>query len=84
MVPPDADVPPLPPVGLVVVPPVGVLPPAPFWTPSDDEHPTKVVEIAKKYRRDSVCMVKAFSAAIISDQCLAAKVFSSPAAGKFP
>jgi hypothetical protein len=65
MVPPDAEVPPLdptlPPVGLAVAPPVEVPPLA----PSDDEHPTQIVETARKYPRDSLCMVKAFSPSTI-------------------
>jgi hypothetical protein len=52
-------------VGLVVVPPLDVLPPTPLWPPSDDEHPVKMVETAKKYPRDSLSMVKAFFALII-------------------
>jgi hypothetical protein len=51
----------LPPVGLAVTPPVEVPPLA----PSDDEHPTQIVETAKKYPRDSLCMVKVFSASIV-------------------
>jgi hypothetical protein len=48
-------------VGLAVAPPVEVPPLA----PSDDEHPTQIVETARKHPRDSLCMVKAFSASVI-------------------